>query len=144
MKLNIKNYKLLKTKKIFKRASFFLLYNTATPTNNIKIDQELKKLNLTYYKLHNNLTKQIFKNSIYINYQPLLNGLTILIFPKTPINLKELKKLNGILTLTGVKINNKIYPISNIESLNNLKYDKIYLNLLKTLKTSLKSIKVLS
>ena len=144
MKLHIKKYKLLKTRKIFKKVSFFLLYNTTTPTNNIKINQELKKLNLTYYKLHNNLTKQIFKNSIYTNYQPLLNGLIILIFPKTPVNLKELKKLNNILTLIGVKINNKIYPINNIESLNNLHYDKTYLNLLKTLKISLKSIKVLS
>ena len=144
MKFNIKHYKRLKIKKIFKNYHFFLLYNTITPTNNIKINQELKKLNLTHYKLQNTLIKQIFKNSIYKNYQPLFNGLIILVFPNSNINLKSLKKLNDIFTLIGIKINNKIYPINCIKSLNNLEYDKNCLNLLKTLKTSLKFIKNLS
>ena len=141
VKFTIKTYKLSKIKKHFKKSHFFFLYNTITPKNNIKTTQELKKLDLKYYKLYNTLTRQTLKNSIYQNYQPLINGLVMLVLPRTTINLNTLAHLNDIVTLTGIKINNKIYSTKQINPFIKFEYVKDYTNLVKTIKSSLKQLK---
>ena len=141
VKFCIKNYKLLKTKKIFKGIHFFLIYNTTNSSNNINLNKNLKRFNLEHYKLKNNITKQILKNSLFKNYKFLIKGLVILIFPKTDVNLKKLKTLS---TLIGIKLNNKIYSINQIDNLNSLNYNQNCLNFLKTIKRSLKTFKKLS
>jgi len=71
----------------------------------------------------------------------LINGLVMLVLPRTTINLNTLTHLNDIVTLTGIKINNKIYSTKQINPFIKFEYVKDYTNLVKTIKSSLKQLK---
>ena len=140
MKFTVKSYKLTKIKNYFKTSNFFFLANTITPKNNIKTAQELKKSNINYYKLYNTLTKRILKNSIYSNYQPLINSLVMIVIPQDNTNIKP--RINELIVLLCVKLNNKIYSTDQIRSTIKFYYNEDYFNLIKTSKTSLKKIEL--
>ena len=138
MKFTVKNYKLLKINNYFKNYNFFFLTNTLTSKDSIKVAQESKKLNLNYYKLYNNLTKQILMNSIYYNYQFVINGLVMIVIPNNNIKLQT----DELDTLLGVKLNNKMYLLNQFDSTIKFNYNKNYISLIKIFKMTLKSIKV--
>lgn len=140
MKFTVKNYKLTKIKKYFKNYNFFFLANTITPKNNINTAQELKKLNLNCYKVHNNLTIRIIINSIYYNYQPLINSLIMIAVPQKNESIKP--HISEFITLLGVKLNNKIYSANQLNSTIKFNYSEDYLSIIKTLKISLKPTKI--
>ena len=140
MKFTVKSYKLTKIENYFKTSNFFFLANTITPKNNIKTAQELKKLNINYYKLYNTLTKRILKNSIYHNYRPLINSLVMIIIPQDNKNIKP--RTNELITLLSVKLNNKIYPTNILRLTIKFNYKDDYLNLVKTSKIALKQIEL--
>jgi|JI61114BRNA_FD_contig_121_56663_length_8984_multi_7_in_0_out_0_8 hypothetical protein len=140
MKFTVKSYKLTKIENYFKISNFFFLANTITPKNNIKTAQELKKSNLNYYKLYNTLTKRIIKNSIFYNYQPLINGLIMIVIPQDNKNIKP--RINEFIILLGVKLNNKIYSVDQIRSIIKFDFKKDYLNLIKASKVTLKQIEL--
>lgn len=140
MKFTVKSYKLTKIGNYFKISNFFFLANTITPKNNIKTAQELKKLNINYYKLYNTLTRRIFKNSIYHNYQPLVNSLVMVIIPQGNKNIKP--RINELITLLSVKLNNKIYSTNQIQPTIKFNYRDDYLNLMKTSKIALKQMEL--
>ena len=81
------------------------------------------------------------QNSIYQNYTSLINGLVMMVLPKTTMNLNTLAQFNDIVTLVGVKINNKIYSIKQINLVIKFNYVKDSLNLIKTVKLSLRVLK---
>ena len=112
MQFTVKTYKHLTLKTYFKKFRFFFLYNTIIQKNNFKITQELKKLELKYCKLYNTLTVLIMYNSIYRNYISLINGLIMIVLPKITMNLNTLLQFNDIVTLVGVKVNNKLDRMS--------------------------------
>jgi hypothetical protein len=141
VKFTVKTYKHTALKICFKKFRFFFLYNTIIQKNNFKITQELKNLDLKYCKLYNTLTIIILRNSIYRNYTSLINGLVMIVLPKTTLNLKILAQFNDIVTLVGVKINNKIYSIKQINLIIKFKYKKDSLNLVKTISLSLRALK---
>jgi hypothetical protein len=141
VKFTVKTYKHAALKICFKKFRFFFLYNTIIQKNNFKITQELKNLDLKYCKLYNTLTIIIMRNSIYRNYTSLINGLVMIVMPKTTLNLNILTQFKDIVTLVGVKINNKIYSIKQINLLIKFKYKKDSLNLVKTIRLSLSALK---
>lgn len=65
----------------------------------------------------------------------------MIVLPKTTLNLKILAQFNDIVTLVGVKINNKIYSIKQINLIIKFKYKKDSLNLVKTISMSLRALK---
>ena len=141
MKFTVKTYKHLTLKIYFKKFRFFFLYNTIVQKNNFKTLQELKNLELKHYKLYNTLTVIIMQNSIYRNYTSLINGLMMLVLSKTTMHLNTLAQFNDIITLVGVKINNKIYSIKQINLVIEFKYIKDSLDLIRTVKLSLRVLK---
>ena len=81
MELTLKNYKILKTKNYIKTSDLFFFFNSINQnsTDGTKTEQELKKLNLSYSKIFNKTSKNLLKNSVYRNIEPLVNGLTVFI-----------------------------------------------------------------
>lgn len=146
MDFNLKNYRIFKTKKYLKNSEFFLLYHAPKLNSKewIKIEQELKKLNLEYYKVFNGTTLKTMNNSIYKNFTPLISGIVIFIKPIekfTELDLQILNKnLKSFFVLLAIKLNNKIYSIEQIKNIPGFSYNKnmfsLYRNLEKYIKMS--------
>ena len=77
------------------------------------------------------MARKTIKASIYTNYKQLIHSLTMFVNPKskTTLTLKKLINLEKILTLLSVKLNNKIYSISQLKNLNSLDYTNTVLQL---------------
>ena len=142
VKFSIKTYKLSKIENQFKHNHFFFVCNTTTTKNNIETTQKLKKLNLQPYGLYKTLTRRVFLDSIYVNHMFLINGLVMLVIPETTLTSTTLLQLNDIVTVVGVKINSKIYSITQLNSLTKFKYNEDCVNLIQTLRASLKTVKI--
>jgi hypothetical protein len=128
MEFNSKDYKIFKTKSYFKKTPLFFFLNTINHDSNSWVisEQNLKNLNLNYYKVFNKLTNNILKNSIYKNTH-MVNGITFCIKPSK--NSKTLPKqviaanFEIILfTLLAIKLNSKIYTITHFKNSNSLDY----------------------
>ena len=141
MHFTLKNYQTLKFKNYFKNQSLFLMYHCAK--SNLKdwskTDQKLTQLELNYYKPLNKVTLKELKNSIYMNYSPLINSSLLLI---TLNNMHNLTKLNNNLKPVFVnvclKLNNKLYSTQYLNKFQNLSYTN---NLLKYYEGSNKFLK---
>jgi len=133
MKFELKTYKVFKIKYYLKKNKLFFFY--AATSLNLKnwlvIEQTLKKSNLNYYRLSNTLAVKTMKASIYTNFKQLIHSLTMFVNPKpkTTLKLKKLINLEKVLTLLSVKLNNKIYSISQLKILNSLNYNYTVLRL---------------
>jgi hypothetical protein len=142
MKLTPKNYKTIKTKSYLKKNNLFFFFNGINQNSNnwIRTKQDLQNLNLNYYKIFNKTSITTFKNSIYKNTDAPINGLTLLIKP-TKFNILLTKKilfnLDPFLFL-ALKLNNKIYSLTQIKQINSLNY---YNNKLLLYKFSITNIK---
>ena len=141
VKFTVKTYKHLTLKTYFKKFRFFFLYNTIIQKHNFKITQELKKLEFKYCKLYNTITALIMQNSIYRNYTSLINGLIMIVLPKISMNLNTLAQFNDIVTLVGIKVNNKLYSNKQVNLIIKFEYIKDSLSLIKTVKQSLRVLK---
>jgi hypothetical protein len=133
MKFELKTYKILKKKYFLKQNKLFFFY--AATSLNLKnwlaIEQTLKKSNLNYYRLSNTLAIKTMKSSIYVNFKQLIHSLTMFVNPKpkATLKLKQLRNLEKALTLLSVRLNNKIYSISQLKGLNSLDYNFTVLRL---------------
>ena len=127
MEFELKTYKSFKIKYYLKKNNLFFLYSTTSldSKNWLPIEQTLKKSNLNYYRLSNTLATKTIKASIYINFKQFIHSLTMFVCPKstTPLKLKNLINLEKVLTLLGIKLNNKIYSISQLKNLISLNYN---------------------
>lgn len=81
------------------------------------------------------------QNSIYRNYTSLINGLIMIVLPKTSMNLNTLVQFNDIITLVAIKVNNKLYSSKQINLIIKFEYLKDSLCLIKTVKHSLRVLK---
>ena len=145
MQLNLKNYQISKTKNYFKKNNFILLSISANQNskNWLKIEQGLNKLKLSYYKTYNNTTRKIIKNSIYKNLIHIVNSTFFLLKPKNTN--KVLTKSNIInmvnsvfFTTLAIKLNKKIYSISQSRNINSFNYKKNMSIMYQFLLTNLK------
>jgi hypothetical protein len=65
----------------------------------------------------------------------------MIVIPKNTMNLNTLAQFNDTVTLVGVKINNKIYSINQLNLVIKFKYMKDSLDFIKTVKLSLRVLK---
>ena len=121
MQFNLKRYKFKKIQYFFKNQNIFFLYNSTNLNfkNWIKIEQNLSKQNLKYFKIYNTLIKTFLKNSIFFNLTPLINGSVIIIYTskETNINLQKIINLNPLFTFLCLKFNNSIYSSYQIRTI---------------------------
>ena len=130
MKLNIKNYKILKTKKYFKTNNLFFFVNgiTRNSLDWLITQQELKKIGFTYYKLLNKTTIKTLNNSIYNKTTPMISGSTFLIKPQLK---KQFFKQTILTTFNplsfeflAIKFNNRTYSVISLKNTYSLEYKK--------------------
>jgi ribosomal protein L10 len=142
MKLKLNNYKFFKIKCYLKNNNLFFIYNgnNLKTKSWLKIEQELCKYNLKYFKLYNSLTQKAFKDSIFKNFLQVINGLIFFInFKKKIMNLKKIININKYLILLCIRINNNIYSVKQIKNLITLNYKKNIAILYNTLKILIKT-----
>ena len=150
MDYTLKEYQIKKTKKYFKNNSIFFFFNFSKlkPKEWLKIEQQLKQLKLTQYKVLNGITTKIFCDSIFINYLNIITGLITLIKPdlkNTELKLNELtKKLSPLFALLSLKLNTKIYLTTQFFKIKTLSYETNILQLHKTLEKSTKILYILN
>lgn len=144
MKFNLKEYQKQKIKHQLKNNPL-ILFSINTNQNSqtwITTEQELKKLNFNYYKIYNNSTKKIIKNSINKNTTNLINSTFFLLKPTSKtaqINNKILHQLNSIFfTILAIKLNQKIYMITQSKSIVSLNQKKNMAILYQFLLTNMK------
>lgn len=143
MKFKIKKYKFYKIKKYFKKSSIFFIYNGTNVKNSVKIDQQIKKSNLQYYKLYNKITQKILSESVFKNFRCTINGLLFIIKIKnnfTSLSFQHLLFLDKSLKLVLLKMNNNLFNISKLNYKFSLNYTKTNLLFLKTLKSYFKNV----
>lgn len=149
MQLEKNNYKILKTKKYIKNNSLFFIFNGHLNTKNwTSTQQNFFKLNLNSYKIYNNLTKTILRNSIYKNFNLMIHGSIIFVnFKNKKINLemKNLLNYNKKFRLVCLKLNHKIYSLFQVKNIINFNLKQnisVFCTLLKrSLKMSIYRLK---
>jgi hypothetical protein len=145
MKLNIKDYKIVKMKEYFKSGNLFFFVNGLNQNSLdwLRIEQELKTIGFSYYKVLNKTTIKTLNTSIYTNINPVIKGSTFLIKPqKTKRFSKQttLKTFNSLFfELLVVKFNNKIYSANALKSTYSLEYKETKLLLYQFNLTHLKT-----
>lgn len=145
MDFNFKTYQIIKLKEYFKNKGLFFLFHSAklSLTRWTLTEQNLKKLELNYYKPLNKTTVKTFKNSIYRNFSSNIAGFILFISSnskKTELNLPAItKSLKSSFTLVSVKLNNKVYSTAQLKGLNSLSYNKSVFNLYRVLDKQLKT-----
>lgn len=150
MDFNFKTYQVVKLKKYFKTNGLFFLFHSTklSLTKWTLIEQNLKKLKLSYYKPLNKTTIKTFKSSVYRNFGSNIAGFLLFVgsrYKKTTLSLPFIiKNLKPSFTLTSVKLNNKIYSTTQIKGLNELSYKKSIFTLYKILDRQLKTSYVLT
>lgn len=147
MQLNVKNYQTSKTKDYLRKNNFLLFSISANQNsqNWLTIEQGLNKLKLGYYKVYNNNTRKILKNSIFTNLTPLINSTFFVLKPneksKTLTKYNLISILNSLsFTILAIKLNKKIYSLPQAKNISSLDYKKnisvMYQFLLTNLKTT--------
>nr|YP_010377305.1 hypothetical protein NDF22_mgp15 [Odontella aurita]QYB22954.1 hypothetical protein [Odontella aurita] len=129
MKLKLKNYKSNKLKIYLKTTRLFFIFHGVNLTINYwtTIKQTLKKLNLTHYRLTNNLLKILLAKSIFKNLKLVLKGpcffIKLLLYDyKTLLSIQPLLDSTHLLTFFCVMINNKVYNVKQIQNLKTLNH----------------------
>ncbi len=133
MNLNLKSYKLLKTKTFIENNSLVLIFNKLDMDNRNEFSTFLN--NYKSYLIRSKLTKKILKNSVLCNLNFLINGTVVLIVLKKKkikredFNLKILTGLETQLLFVGLKLNNKLYSSAQLRKVKTLDYNKNIKNL---------------
>lgn len=150
MDFKFKAYQKVKLKKYFKNNELSLLFHS-TKLNLTKwmiIEQNLKRLKLSYYKPLNKITAKILKNSIFKNVSSNIVGFILFVkarYKSTNLNLPYLiKNLKSSFTLVSFKLNNKIYSNTQVKGLHDLSYRKSVFSLYKVLDKHLKASYILT
>ena len=128
MDLTTKKFKIEKTKNFIKKNNFFICFNSINKNTNdwILIEQELKKLNYSYYKVFNATSKLILTHSILCSSSSLINSMSIFLKPisiKKEINKNALFKIEALtFSLLAIKLNNKVYSQTQLKKIFSLNY----------------------
>jgi len=146
MNTKFRKYQLYKVKSFLKNPPLIFFFHTLNlkTIKWLKIEQKLLKLNLKYYKVKNTLTKYVIKNSVFLNFLPIINGPICIIYIKknqnnTNLDIQNLLKLSQTMPLVSVKLNKKLYSKNQLLTISTLNYRTNIKVLNKTLKTFLKN-----
>ena len=84
MKLNIKDYKIVRIREYFKTNHLFFFFNGVSRNSLdwLLTEQGLKTIGFNYYRVLNRTTIITLNTSIYNNIKPIIKGSTFLIKPK--------------------------------------------------------------
>lgn len=128
MRLNIKDYKIGKTKKYFKTNNLFFFVNgiNQNALDWLLTEQGLKTTGFTYYKLLNKTTVKTLSNSIYTAVSPVIKGSTFIIkshFKKPFLKRTIQNAFNSLFfELLILKFNNKMYSADALKNTYSLNY----------------------
>lgn len=144
MEFNLKLYKSLKIKSVFKNKKLIFLFHSTNPNSVywLNTEQKLFKVNLNYYKICNNLFMGFIKNSIFSNFKFFFSGPILISNIKSllrkDISIKELTNICTDLNLFSIKLKNKFYSFNQVKTLFSFKYSKNILILKNIFKNILK------
>lgn len=148
MKLNIKDYKIKKTKKYFKNNNLFFVVSgiNRSTLDWLLIKQKLKTIKLNCHQPLNNITIKALNTSILTKAGLTIKGSTFFIRPEQAKHFLGQKIVTTFillfLELLIVKFNNKIYSTSNLKQTYSINYEKtkllLYQFVVLTLKTCYK------
>lgn len=133
MKLNTKDYKIIKTKNYLKTYNFLFFVNGINQSSLewLITEQKLKASGFDYYKLLNKTTIKTLKSSIYTRVNSAVKGSTFFINLQLQKPFLKHIILNTLTTLFFdlllFKFNNKTYSIKSLKKTHSLKYKEIQL-----------------
>lgn len=129
MKLTTKKYKTQKIKLQLKNSDIIFLTHSINRVVDkwIHTEQELKKLNISYYKVLNKVALKTIEKSVHKNTLNATNGSTFFLKP-TINSISKNVLLNNfellLFTVLSVKLNNNIYSAKQLQTLYSLNYKK--------------------
>lgn len=144
MELNIKDYKLTKTKKYFKINHIFFMIDgiNRKALDWLVAQQTLKTVEFNFYKVFNSTTIKFLKKSIYYTLNSTIKSSTFLIKPTKPqyfLKRTVINILNPLLCeLLVIKLNNRLYLKDSLKNTYSLKYKETKLLLYQFQLTNLK------
>jgi hypothetical protein len=141
--MNFKIYQFLKIKSFLKTNNIIFLFSGINLNQNslIQLEQNFIKLNFVYYKVYNELTIKLFKNSTFYNFNKLISGPFFFFRTKKKIMIDILDFENSkflFFLLLALKFNNRIYSILQIKNLYSINYKNNLVVLYQFLITSIK------
>lgn len=128
MKLNVKDYKIIKTKEYFKASELFFCVNgiNRRSIDWLLIEQGLKAIGFSYYKLLNKTTLKALDESIYSNTKTIISGSTFLVKPMSNKYFLKQIILNNFnllfFELLIIKFNNQAYSLTSLQNIYSLEY----------------------
>jgi hypothetical protein len=144
MEFNLIYYKIFKVKYMLKFTPLFFFFNSTRlkSRNWVFVEQSLKAIKLSYYKVYNISTNSLVNHSIFKNGNKLLvNGTTLFVDKNTNKDFPLATKLanaHPLLVFLSTKINNRIYSNFQIQTINFSSYNQNLLILNFLLKINLK------
>ena len=145
MKLNIKDYKIKKTKKYLKVNNLFFFVNgiNKNALDWLLTEQEFKTIGFQYYKVLNKTTVKTLNCSIYKKISSVVKGATFLVKPRlNNLFVKQtiLNSFNSLFfELLVFKFNNKIYSTNSLKNAHSLDYEEAKLLIYQFNLTSIKA-----
>lgn len=141
--MNFKIYQFLKIKSFLKTNDIIFLVSGINLNQNslIQLEQNFIQLNFVYYKVYNELTIKLFKNSTFSNFNKLISGPFFFFRTKKRIMIDILDFENSkflFFLLLALKFNNRIYSILQIRNLYSINYKSNLVVLYQFLMTSIK------
>ena len=143
MNFNIKQYKIIKTKRLFKNHTLFFFQGNNWQFENLALrKQKLKRLNFNNSKIFIKISQKLLNNSIFKLNKNLINGFFFLLLTFQTKLLK--KKLTSFLNLwfsniLALKTHNKIYNKIQFSQIFILNYNNYVLLLTKFFVSLLKN-----
>jgi len=150
MDYNSKDYERIKLQKLLKTNDFFFFCHSSKLNLNqwMYTEQKLKKLKLKYSKILNSTALKLFKNSIYKNLTPIIQGFVLFVnsnYKTAELCLNALQKdLKPSFEVIAIKLNNKTYATSQLKGLKTFSYNKNVFNLHQSLDRYLKTTYLLT
>lgn len=144
MDFDFKSYQIKRFKNYFKKVGCFLIFQSSRSNflKWLRTEQEIRKLKANYYKPLNKATVSTLKDSIYSNFSSVFSSFILLFsftFKSTSYNFQHvLRELKPSFTLVGLKINDKIYPPTQLKGFKDFSYRKNMFNLYRLLDKNLK------
>merc|ERR1712050_79215 len=142
MKIVLKKSKIKRLKEILNDNKFFIVCNKSSmkTENFVKLSQSLLNMNLYCHTINNQLLKNIYKRSIFVNS---ISGSIVLVLEKKDKNVrgnfisivKELNKYN--IDVIAIYYNYQIYSIQQLIRLQFLNYEGNLLLFYQTLRNLL-------
>jgi hypothetical protein len=150
MRLNAKDYKIIKTKEYLKtnKLVFFVNGIDRNSLDWLLIEQGLKTVGLSYYRVLNKTIRKTLDSSTYNSTRPVISGSSFVIKLQTDKYFLKRAVLNTFnllfFELLIVKLNHHAYSMTALENAYSFKYKETKLLFYKFTLTHLKACSIIS